>query len=489
MNIPVIMPQLGLTMTEGSVSEWLKKPGDIVRKGEMLFIVSTDKTDMEVESLDEGKLAEILVPRGKTVPVGTVIAYLEGAVEAPVLQPARGQAASATPAPPVLQEQAPSAGSEPASGVAVPQHRQEGAPASPRARKAARELGVDISQVTPSGGSGRIVEEDVRRFAEASRVPATKASQLHIVVTDTGFPDADIEKNILAALDAEVTVAHCRTEEDVLAAARDADALLVQWAPLSRRVIEQLTRCRFISRFGVGVDMIDLEAAREHEIRVTNVPDFCVEEVASHTLGFLLALGRKIFWQDRLMRQGQWSVVSTIGPVSRFHGQTLGIIGVGRIGKRFAEMASPLGMRILGHDLEPAPDVGAVRFTDLDTVLREADFLSLHCPLTKDTHHLLDARAFSKMKPSAFLMNLARGGVVDTAALVDALEHGRIAGAALDVFEQEPLPPDHPLLKMENVLLTPHLASYSLQAAMQLRRDTAKHVVEFFQGTLKASLV
>jgi len=313
--------------------------------------------------------------------------------------------------------------------------------------------------------------------------------ELHIVVTDTGFPDADVEKSILSALDAHVTVAHCRTEDEVLAATRDADALLVQWAPVSRRVIEQLTRCRFISRFGVGVDMIDLEAARERGIRVSNVPDFCVEEVAAHTLCFLLALGRKIFWQDRLLREGKWSVVSTIGPVSRFQGQTLGIIGVGRIGKRFAEMASPLGLRILGYDVKPAPDVGPVQFVDRETLLRESDFLSLHCPLTKDTHHLMNSQAFDKVKPGAFLINVSRCCPDDTASLVEALKNRKIAGAALDVFEQEPLPPDHPLLKMDNVLVTPHLASYSLEAAMQLRKDTAQHVVEFFQGTLKASLV
>ena len=313
--------------------------------------------------------------------------------------------------------------------------------------------------------------------------------RLQIVVTDTGFPDTEIERGVLSALDADITVAHCRTEDEVLAAARDADALLVQWAPVSRRVIEQLTRCRFISRFGVGVDMIDLEAAREHGIRVANVPDYCVEEVASHTLCFLLALGRKIFWQDRLMHEGKWNVVSTIGPVNRFQGQTLGIIGVGRIGKRFAEMASPLGLRILGYDVNPAAVAAPVHLTYLDSVLRESDFLSLHCPLTKDTHHLMHARAFEKLKPGAFLINVSRGGVVDTAALVEALKSRKIAGAALDVFEQEPLPNDHPLLQMDNVLLTPHLASYSLEAARQLRKDTAQRVVEFYQGTLKNSLV
>lgn len=313
--------------------------------------------------------------------------------------------------------------------------------------------------------------------------------EIHIVVTDTGFPDADVEKGILSALDAKVTVAHCRTEDEVLAATQNADALLVQWAPISRRVIERLTRCKFISRFGVGVDMIDLEAAREHGIRVANVPDFCVEEVAAHTLCFLLGLSRRIFWEDRLMHQGVWNVVNIIGPVSRLRGQTLGLVGVGRIGKRFAEMAAPLGLRILGYDVKPAADVAPVILTDFETILKESDFLSFHCPLIKETQHLMNAEAFDKMKPSAFLINVSRGGVVDTAALVGALEQKKIAGAAVDVFEQEPLPPDHALRKMDNVILTPHIASYSAEAALQLRRDTARQVVEFFQGTLKTSLV
>jgi D-3-phosphoglycerate dehydrogenase len=313
--------------------------------------------------------------------------------------------------------------------------------------------------------------------------------EIHVVITDTGFPNADVEISVLSALNAKVTVAHCRTEDEVLAVARDADALLVQWAPITRRVIEQLTRCRVISRYGVGVDMIDLDGARNHGIRVANVPDYCVEEVAAHTLSFLLGLGRKTFWQDRLMHQGTWSVVPIIGPVSRLQGQTLGLVGVGRIGKRFAQMAAPLGLRILGYDVKPPADLGPVQLADLETVLRESDFLSFHCPLTKETHHLMNAQAFDKLKPSAFLINVSRGGVVDTEALVEALERKKIAGAALDVFEVEPLPSDHPLLKMDNVILTPHIASYSTEAALQLRRDTAKRIVEFFQGTLGTSLV
>ncbi|HXW13941.1 MAG TPA: C-terminal binding protein [Terriglobia bacterium] len=305
-------------------------------------------------------------------------------------------------------------------------------------------------------------------------------SKLRIVITDSSFPNADIERKELAPLDADLITAQCKTEEDVLAVTRDADALMVQWAPITRRVIEHMKHCRFISRYGVGIDMIDLDAAKDHGITVQNVPDFCVEEVASHTLGLLVAMGRKLVWQDQLVHKGVWSVVPTIGPVNRFQGQTLGVVGVGRIGMRFAEMAAPLGFRILAYDIQPPKKLGPVQLTDFDTLLRQSDFVSLHCPLNKETRHLMNAAAFAKMKKGSFFLNVSRGPVVDTQALVDALATGHLAGAALDVFEQEPLPADSPLLKFNNVILTPHLASYSLDAAAQLPRDVARHVTEFF---------
>ena len=305
--------------------------------------------------------------------------------------------------------------------------------------------------------------------------------KLHIVITDSTSPDIAIEQGVLAPLNADVVFAHCRNEEDVLAAGRDADALLVQFAPITRKVISELTRCRIISRYGVGVDMIDLDAAKEHGIVVKYVPDYCVEEVASHTLCFLLTLSRKIFMLDRAMRKGLWNIDEIIRPVNRLVNQTLGLVGLGRIGRRVAQMAAPLGLRILGYDVKPPADHGPVSFTDFETVVRESDFLSLHCPLTAGTRHSINAEVLNKMKPTAFLINVSRGAVVDTAALVEALSRKQIAGAALDVFEQEPLPADHVLRNLENVVLTPHRAALSIQARLQMRQETAQHVVDFFQ--------
>jgi D-3-phosphoglycerate dehydrogenase len=228
--------------------------------------------------------------------------------------------------------------------------------------------------------------------------------------------------------------------------------------------------------------MIDLDAAREHGIQVANVPDYCIEEVASHALCFILGLSRRVFLQDRLMHNGVWRAGDIFGSIQRFRTQTLGIVGLGRIGRQVAKFAAPLGIRILGYDVQPPKDPGPIAVTDFETLIRESDYLSLHCPLTEDTRHLINAGVLRKMKPTAFLINVSRGGVVDTAALVEALARNQIAGAGLDVFEQEPLPADHPLRAMDNVILTPHSASVSAQAVKQLREQTARHVLQFFDG-------
>jgi D-3-phosphoglycerate dehydrogenase len=259
---------------------------------------------------------------------------------------------------------------------------------------------------------------------------------------------------------------------------------MVTFAPITRAVVRELTRCQVISRYGVGLDTIDVQAAIERHILVKNVPDFCIEEVASHALCFLLALGRKICLQDSLMHSGGWQMLDRIQPVERFRGRTLGILGLGRIGREMVKLAAPLGMRIIGYDVRVPTDPVAATFVDFETLVRESDYLSLHCPLTSSTHHLIDAAALAKMKPSSFVINVSRGGVVDTTALVEALNRKLIAGAALDVYEEEPLPVEHALRKMENVILTGHSASYSRAAVAQLREQTARNVVEYFKDKI-----
>lgn len=306
-------------------------------------------------------------------------------------------------------------------------------------------------------------------------------AKLSIVLPDS-LTDMEIERRVLAPLNANITVGHCRTEDEVVAMTRDADALMVHWVRITRQVIEQLTRCRIITRFGVGVEIIDLAAAREHGIHVANVPAYCTEEVASQALTYLLVLGRRIHMLDRLMHQGLWTMEGIGGLPARLRRQTLGLVGLGRIGRRVAQFAAPVGIRILGYDVQPPEDPGTVTLTDLETLLRESDYVSLHCPLTAETRHLINAEAFRKMKPTSFLINVARGGVVDTTALIEALAGKQIAGAALDVYEEEPLPAEHPLRKMENVILTPHTAAQSPDALVELREGAARNVLEFFQS-------
>ncbi len=305
-------------------------------------------------------------------------------------------------------------------------------------------------------------------------------NRLNIVITDKFPPDTTIEERVLRPLDANLILAQCRSEEEVIEAAHDADALMVQWAPITRKVIERLTRCQFISRYGIGLDMIDVQAAAEKGISVVNVPDYCIEEVAAHALTFLLTSNRKLPYLNQSMHDGGWEPHDAIRPIQGLPGQTLSVIGVGRLGRRVAELATGLGMKILGYDILPHQSASHVKFVDLDTAVQEADYLSLHCPLTNDTRHIINARVLAKMKPSAYLINVARGRLVDTEALIEALSRGQIAGAALDVFEQEPLPGEHPLRKMTNVVLTPHLAWYSEQALVAAQEKTAQQVLHFF---------
>jgi D-3-phosphoglycerate dehydrogenase len=267
-----------------------------------------------------------------------------------------------------------------------------------------------------------------------------------------------------------------RTEDDFLVRCQDADGLLVQYGQVTRRVIDGLPRLRLLVRYGVGVDGIDLDAATARGIPVANVPDYGTDEDANHAVALLLALARRIARLDRQTRAGRWSVFE-VQPMHRLLGQTVGIVGCGRIGRRVARKLAGFDVRLLACDpyvTELPPGVTASR---LDRLLAEADHVTLHCPLTADTHHLIDAAALARMKPTAALINTARGGLVDTAALADALAAGRLAAAGLDVTESEPLDPASPLLRLENVIVTPHAAWYSEEGRSDLKRKVAEEAV------------
>ena len=277
-----------------------------------------------------------------------------------------------------------------------------------------------------------------------------------------------------------------REPEAVLAAAREADVVLVQSVRplLAGPIIRQLPRCRCIVRLGIGYDSVDVPAATERGILVCNAPTYCVDDVADHAVALLLASARHLARQDRWIRAGRWDRTGA-RPARRLKGCTLGLVGFGRIARAVAQKVSGLGLMLLGTDpfieADSMADWG-VQKAGLDELLARSDFISIHCPLTDDTYHLLDARAFGRMKEGAFVVNTSRGPIVEEAALVEALRVGKVWGAGLDVFEQEPLPLDSPLRKFDNVIFTPHVGANSEESRADLYRAGYQIVVDVQQG-------
>jgi D-3-phosphoglycerate dehydrogenase len=269
-----------------------------------------------------------------------------------------------------------------------------------------------------------------------------------------------------------------------LRVARVADAVLVTYAKLPGTLLKELKRCKVIGRFGLGTDNIDLAAASALGITVTYVPDYCRREVSDHAMALLLALARKITFSNALVQSGRWEVPPIV-PLRRLEGQVLGLIGFGHIPRALAPKAVAFGLKVLAHDPH-VPD-GELRALDVeaasfDDVLRRSDFISLHAPLTPATRGLIAAAAFAKMKPGAFLINTARGPLVDETALIAALDAGQLGGAALDVVAAEPLAHDSPLVGRDNVILTPHTAFYSVEALEELQTKCAADVARVLCG-------
>ncbi|MFC5745781.1 C-terminal binding protein [Actinomadura rugatobispora] len=313
-----------------------------------------------------------------------------------------------------------------------------------------------------------------------------------VVVTDTDLPGTERVLEILRAGGLRTRVARCRTEDEVIEAAADATALMVQWAPITAKVLDRLERCRFVGRLGIGYDMIDVEAATARGIAVANTPDYCVEEVAAHTIALVMAAGRRLFPLDRAVRRSRWAVTEDAPAAFRPSRTTLGVVGFGRIGSRTAAHAAALGFPVVVHDPHVTDHVitaAGHRPAGLEATLAAADVLSLHVPLTARTRHLLDARALARLPRGAVVVNTCRGGLIDEAALAGAIRDGHLAGAALDVFETEPLPAGSPLRDLPGVILTPHAAWYSPQALDELGERTARQVVDFLDRRPVPSIV
>ncbi len=291
-----------------------------------------------------------------------------------------------------------------------------------------------------------------------------------VVITDYVWETVDVERQILGQV-ADVVPLKVRRPAEFLAEAEDCDALLNTYVgPITADIMAAMPNCMIIARYGIGVDTIDLEAATAAGIIVTNNPTYCIREVAEHALALLLACCRKVPFYDRLIRGGRWEVPPG-KPIFRLEGSALGLIGFGNIAREVATRATAFGMRVLYADPLVTDEQASALGTkvELQELLREADFVSLHAPLTSATRAMIDDAALALMKPTAYLINCARGAIVDSAALVRALDAGKIAGCALDTTDSEPLPDSHPLRRRENVILSPHVAWYSEQAMAGLQ--------------------
>jgi D-3-phosphoglycerate dehydrogenase / 2-oxoglutarate reductase len=314
-----------------------------------------------------------------------------------------------------------------------------------------------------------------------------------VVIADPPAADCEVEDAAFSAsgLDLKTVYLATRDPQRVLEQAADADALIVSWVQMTREVIAQLGRCRVIARFGIGVDMIDLDAATEHGILVCNTARYCLDEVSNHAIGLLLMLSRQLAADVDSMRSGAW-FRSAAAPPRRLAGQRLGLIGLGNIGGLVAHKARGFGLNVVAYDPyleEQQSRVDGVPLVGLDELMASSDYVSVHCPLNASTRHLLGRRELELMKPTAYLINTARGAIVDQTTLTELLMQGALAGAGLDVFEEEPPPADHPLRRLDNVILTPHSASVSVESTVECRRTAVEHVVTVLRGGVPSDVV
>ena len=309
-------------------------------------------------------------------------------------------------------------------------------------------------------------------------------SKPRVLVTDHGFPNLRHEETTLAAAGAELVVAQCKTADEVITAAKDMDALLVQWAPVNAAVIATLTRCKVIVRYGIGVDNVDLAATKAKGIAVCNVPDYGVREVAEHAVSLALALVRQLPQIDSRLRSGTWKITPD-RPMPALHASTFATAGFGRIARTAHEMMAGFGCKRIAYDPYVTAEVmkaAGVEKVEMDALFARADVLSLHLPATAETKHIVRAARLTQKKKTAIVVNTARGPLVDTVAAAAALKAGTIAGLGVDVYEKEPVEKDHPLFAAPNALLTSHVAWYSESSIPRLQQLAGEEVVRGLRG-------
>lgn len=306
-----------------------------------------------------------------------------------------------------------------------------------------------------------------------------------VVITDNVFPSLDLERTRLDSIGAFLVEPTSNHEEDIISVAQSADALLVGYAPITSKIINSLRKCKIIARYGIGVDNIDIEAANLKRIPVTNVPDYCVDEVSNHAFALLLALARKIVNLDGTVKKGVWSY-DDHRPIYRLYGKVLGLIGFGKIARDLVKKVKHFGFDILVYDPYVSFEISKeydVKFVSKKEILKESDFISLHLPLTPKTKCMISKKELKKMKKTAYLINTSRGWLVDEKALCIALEEKWISGAALDVLANEKeMDITQPLLKFENIILTPHVAFYSEESMKELRMKAVDEVIRALTG-------
>jgi D-3-phosphoglycerate dehydrogenase len=304
-----------------------------------------------------------------------------------------------------------------------------------------------------------------------------------VAVSDSVFPNLDPARQVLATIDASLTMASENSPEAIMRVAENADALLVTYARITADMIERMTRCKIISRFGIGVDNVDLAAATSKGIVVTKVPDYCIDEVSDHAMALLLAVARKIPSANAEVHTGIWHMPSVV-PIHRLRSSVLGLVGFGRIPQLVAPKAQAFGLRVIAYDPYVAEEVFAkagVEKVELAELLKTSDYVSIHSPLLPETRGLFNADVFKQMKPTAYLINTARGPIVDEAALAAALDQKQIAGAGLDVMTEEP-PRSSPLIGRANVVITPHTSFYSEESLVELQVKAAQEVAAVLTG-------
>lgn len=301
-----------------------------------------------------------------------------------------------------------------------------------------------------------------------------------VVITDYYYPDLNEEKKVFQNTGIKIIDYNgkCRNEEDVIECTKNADAIITQFVPITKRVIDNLNNCKVIVRYAIGLDIIDIKAATEKKIMIANVPDYCIEEVATHALSLMLSLLRKITIMDRETRNGKWNYKKSL-PLYRLSKMNLGVIAFGRIARNFVKKAQVLGFKNI-YVFDPYfkgfkkyPDFN---FVSLETLLENSDVVSIHAPSTKDTKHLINKSSIKLMKSGACLINTSRGDLINENDLFEALRENKFSGVGLDVLEKEEISDNYPLLQFDNVIITPHMSWYSVESIKELQRKVAEQV-------------